>query len=384
MTENFENTSLEEDNILTTDDDNSEDYTSNDGGIYPYSEDVDLSKIEINLRDEKISVFEVLRWTKKNKFKLDPDFQRSPNAWSNNKKSMFIESLILNLPLPHFYFNKDDSGRHVVIDGLQRLTAILDFFDNKFKLEGLKALPWLNNYNFSSLDKSYPEIVSKIEDKNIPYYSIMPDVPMAITYDIFRRINTGGTILERQEIRNCIYLGKSTQLLKELSGNEVFKKAIDNGISSKRMKDKEAVLRCIAFSDPNLLNNYQSDMDEYLSNKMKEINKMEENEIRSIADMFNKTMSLVIDIFGNSAFRINTKDKRGPINIAVMESVYNFFVNSNPDYILSNKKEIRNAFNMLINDESYLNAVKTSTNSVNKVKTRIELSNKYLGGHHAF
>ncbi|ATC57914.1 DUF262 domain-containing protein [Vibrio anguillarum] len=182
---------LNKSEIIESDDDTVEDYTSGDGGIYPYSKNVDLSKIEINLREDKISVFEIIRWTNKDKFVLDPEFQRSPNAWNEMKKSMFIESLILNLPLPHFYFNRDSSGRLVVIDGLQRLTAVLDFYNDDFRLEGLKALPWLNGFSKSELEEEYGEVWSKIEDKNIPYYSIMPSVPMAVTYDIFRRINTG-------------------------------------------------------------------------------------------------------------------------------------------------------------------------------------------------
>ncbi|KIP79533.1 hypothetical protein SN11_02615 [Vibrio harveyi] len=372
-----------EDQILETDADNIEDYTSDDGGIYPYSKDVDLTQIEINLRDEKISVFEVLRWTRKGKFVLDPEFQRSPNAWKEDKKSMFIESLILNLPLPHFYLNKDISGKYIVIDGLQRLTAILDFFDGKFKLSGLKALPWLNGKDYKELNETQEEIVGKIEDKNIPYYSIMPNVPMAVTYDIFRRINTGGTSLERQEIRNCIYLGKSTSLLKKLADSDEFKKSIDNGISAKRMKDREAVLRCIAFSDSDFMDRYTSDMDDFLGNKMKEINRLNLEDVDEIGSEFIRVMTLIEMVFGDSAFRIKNKDSRGPINMAVMDSVYNFFYNEDESYILSNKNSIAKSYDEMIKDPSYINAVKTSTNSRKKVSTRMKLVKLYLGSYHA-
>ncbi|GLO60533.1 hypothetical protein MACH09_10410 [Vibrio sp. MACH09] len=365
--------------VLETDEDNAEDYTSDDGGIYPYSENVDLSKIEINLREEKISVYEIMRWTKKQKFVLDPDFQRSPNAWKPNKKSMFIESLILNLPLPHFYFNRDSSGRHVVIDGLQRLTAILDFFDDKFQLEGLKALPWLNGFSKSDLEKRYPEVLSKIEDKNIPYYSIMPSVPMAVTYDIFRRINTGGTKLERQEIRNCIFLGKSTKLLNRLAEDQVFIDVIDGGISSKRMKDREAILRCLAFSNKERLKEYKGDLDEYLGSTMKYINKLDDIEVEIIESRFIEVMSVIKNIFDTSAFRIKVNYNRGRINLAVMESIYGVFHNADLNSLSKKKMKILSSYDDLLANEDYLDSVRTSTNQVKKLFTRLDLANKYIG-----
>lgn len=365
--------------IIESDEDTFEDYTSADGGIYPYSENVDLSKIEINLREDKISVFEIIRWTNKGKFVLDPEFQRSPNAWDEMKKSMFIESLILNLPLPHFYFNKDSSGRLVVIDGLQRLTAVLDFHNDDFCLVGLKALPWLNGLSKSELEKKYNEVWSKIEDKNIPYYSIMPSVPMAVTYDIFRRINTGGTKLERQEIRNCIYLGRSTKLLKKMSELEEFSYITDSGISPKRMKDREAVLRCIAFSDDKYLRDYKGDLDDFLGEVMKKINLMDDNEICQLEESFIANLKKVKNVFGKNAFRITNEETRGRINLAVMESIYSAFTSISAQHVHESKERLLNKYQELILNNEYLNSVKTSTNQVKKVTTRLNLATEYLG-----
>jgi hypothetical protein len=365
--------------VLETDDDNSNDYTSDDGGIYPYSKDVDLSSIEINLRDDKISVFEIIRRTAKGNFIFDPEFQRSPNAWNKDKKSMFIESLILNLPLPPFYLNKNKESKYIVIDGLQRLTAILDFFAGKFKLEGLKALPWLNGFDFGMLENEYAQVLSKIEDKNIPFYTIMPSVPMAVTYDIFRRINTGGTSLERQEIRNCIYIGPSTRLLKRLSENEVFRKVIDEGISSKRMKDRESILRCLAFSSKSNIEDYESNLDDYLSNKMKDINNYNDDEINELENRFLKIMEVIFVVFDKNAFRLPSKGNRGVINIAVMESIYNAFARYELDAIKNNKNKVIIAFQNLIQNSDYLESVKTSTNSIKKVKARFRIANQYIG-----
>ena len=309
----------------------------------------------------------------------DPEFQRSPNAWDEVKKSMFIESLILNLPLPHFYFNKDASGRLVVIDGLQRLTAVLDFYEDDFRLVGLKALPWLNRLNKSELEEKHNEVWSKIEDKNIPYYSIMPSVPMAVTYDIFRRINTGGTRLERQEIRNCIYLGRSTKLLKKMSELTEFSYITDAGISPKRMKDREAVLRCLAFSDEEFRKDYKGDLDDFLGEVMKKINLMDDVEVCKLEEEFKANLKKVESVFGKNAFRIMNDDTRGRINLAVMESVYSAFNAMSAQYVRENKEKLLNKYQDLILNDVYLNSVKTSTNQMKKVSTRLNLAYEYLG-----
>ncbi len=374
---------IDNDEFIESDDDMVEDYTNVDGGIYPYSENVDLSKIEINLREERISVFEIIRWTEKGKFILDPEFQRSPNAWDLNKKSMFIESLILNLPLPHFYFNKDNAGRLVVIDGLQRLTAILDFNNNSFKLEGLKALPWLNGLDKLELEEKRREIWSKIEDKNIPYYAIMPSVPLGVTYDIFRRINTGGTKLERQEIRNCIYIGNSTRLLKKLSGLEIFNEVTDSGIPTKRMKEREAILRCLSFYDSQSRKEYRGDLDDFLGGKMKEINMMSDEEVNSLANIFTENFNKIKELFGCNAFRVSSYGSRGRINIAVMESVYSAIGQLSLEHVVENKSKLLENYSKLMADYEYLDSVRTSTNQTKKLKTRFEKASFYLGLNHA-
>jgi hypothetical protein len=368
----------ERDIILEKDDDNIQDYTSADGGIYPYSKDMDLSKIEVDLKEDKQSIFEVLRKFKRKQFVFDPDFQRSNKAWKPEQKSMFIESLILNLPLPPFYFNKDKEGRFVVIDGLQRLTAIIDFFSGHHTLTGLMALPWLNGYTIDKLRVDYESVVAKIEDKNVLYYSIMPSVPMAVIYDIFRRINTGGTSLERQEIRNCIYIGNSTVLLKKMSDNDIFKRSIDGGISDARMKDRESILRCLAFSEYMDLDSYKGDMDNYLGSVMQHMNKQSNSELENVSNDFMKTIDLCHEVLGVKAFRIKTQKSRGSINIAVMESVYSAFYMLRNRNIIGHKDSVDKAVNLLLNDSDYIDSVKTSTNSIKKVKARFSIGYKYI------
>ncbi|MCP4109372.1 MAG: DUF262 domain-containing protein [Desulfobacteraceae bacterium] len=351
--------------IIETDLDTKEEDFSETGGLYPY----DPSFEDIDLKEDPQSVFQYIRKYNQGKLIIDPDFQRNL-VWEPIQKSQFIESVILNFPLPPFYLNQDKNGNLTIIDGLQRTTTLFQFFNDKFELSGLEAIPELNGSEFSTLS---PELQAKIEDKKILLYILKPSTPLIVIYDLFKRINTGGTQLNRQEIRNCIFLGKATKLLKELSEKDYFKKAIDYGISPKRMKDREAVLRCIAFKIQNFETDYEGNMSGFVENAMRKINKMNGSEIDLIKKDFEKVMTYTFSFFGKNNFRIPTQHTRGTINIAVLESVSYFFFNQPDNFIEDNKPLIKNNYKRLISNQNYQNAVRFSTGSKAHVITRFKL-----------
>ena len=225
------------DDVLVDDADTAKEELYKNGSLYPY----DMPE-EVDIGNAEFSVFEWLRKLEKNQLEINPEFQRHL-VWSDKQKCRFIESVLLNIPLPPIYVNEDTSGKFIIVDGLQRTTTLRDFTASEFRLKHLEVLKNLNGKSFQDLDF---KLQAKIEDKQLRIYIIKPKVPISMVYDIFNRINTGGTQLNRQEIRNCIFIGKSTRLLKELSEQDFFKEAIDFGISSKRMKDREAILRFFA------------------------------------------------------------------------------------------------------------------------------------------
>lgn len=354
------------------------------GGLYPY----DPTKADIDIREAPHSVFELMRKYDQQRLIVDPDFQRNL-VWKREQQSRFIESIILNFPLPPLYVNETREGKYIVVDGLQRITALHQFLNNKFPLQGLEALPRLNNNNFDALKQMAGAYQTKVEDKKILLYVLRPSVPLTVVYDLFNRINTGGTPLERHEVRNCIFLGNATKLLKELSESETFRVAIDNGISPKRMKDREVVLRYLSFKIKRY-QSYASDMSSFIEEVMRDINKMTTEEILALKDDFYRAMRLTYDFFRENNFRIpfTKKDKvtredkvtRGRINIAVLESVGFFFSQQTEDFLIKNKEVIKNNFfNRLLKNEKYLDAVQKSTGDKNRVTLRFELAQEILG-----
>ncbi len=341
-------------------------------GIYP----IDIEDT-IDIKDDKFSVFEYVRKVNDGKIVMNPDFQRN-EVWTIEQKSQLVESTMLEIPIPAFYMKKDAQGRLIVVDGLQRTLALRDFLNDSFRLYGLNALNKVNGYTCSEMrkDEKLSNLITRVEDRQLLFYVISKDTPMSIVYDIFNRINTGGTKLERQEIRNCIFIGHSTRLLKELSGEIAFKEAIDGGISAKRMKDREAALRCIAFTILDYKKTYVRSMDDFLERAMRKINKLSLVEVEDIKKRFLSIMKQTLHVFGMANFRIPSDYTRGRINIAVMETIYYVFYKKAELGQTIDNNLMRQSFQTLLKDSEYLDAVRNSTGSPYKVTTRFELARK--------
>lgn len=194
------------------------------------------------------TIFELKRKYEKNpsQIVLDSSFQRN-NVWKINQERELIESVLMGLPLPIFYFDEDRMGRLVVIDGRQRLTTFFKFMDEKegFSLDNLKILSNLNKKKFKDLD---PNLQTKIEDYQIIAHVIQPPTPDRIKFDIFDCVNRAGTQLNKQEIRNALYQGNATELLLHLSKTDEFAEATEKAFAKEtRMKDRYILLRFIAF-----------------------------------------------------------------------------------------------------------------------------------------
>jgi hypothetical protein len=245
---------------------------------------------------------------------MNVDFQRSGNLWTPEKQSRLIESILLGLPLPAFYF--DTSSRAWdIIDGLQRCCSIQNFCVNKtLKLTGLEYLD-LDGQGFDDFDRP---LLRSIIQCPITVHQLKKSPPN-VRYILFKRLNTGGLVLTPQEIRNAIYQGKATKGLEELSKIVVeFFKMAKGQFSTNRMQDKDFACRFVAFYLTDYTK-YTPDLDSFLNSTM---NLLEKADIESIKRDLRKALQLAIDIFGTEAFRKKIKTaKRSPINKAYFEVI---------------------------------------------------------------
>ena len=347
---------------------------------YPY----DPSKNDIDIQEKPMSIYQFMRLYDQERLIIDPEYQRNL-VWKEKQKSRFIESILLSFPLPPFYVNQQVDSRYIIIDGLQRTTTLHQFVNGQFALTGLEALSAINGQKFKDLPSGYQ---ARIEDKNILLFVIKPSVPIEVVYELFDRINTGGTPLNRQEVRNCIFQGKATELLKELSKKPYFRESIDNGVSDTRMKDRELILRYLSFKILDYTTLYQGDLSPFLEEAMKKINAMSEDEINALKVDFERVMRITYDFFGKQNFRIpqwdNKDDKvvwrsRGVINSAMLESICYFFSHQTDSFLAENKNRIIYNFWNLFHDPIYMNAISSSTGSKLRVFNRFRLVQEILG-----
>ena len=258
---------------------------------------------------------------------LDSDFQRG-DVWGLERKAELIESVLMGLPLPIFYFNQDKYGRLIVVDGRQRLTALFEYMDNKFALKNLKILPNVNGKHFSELP---PILASRIEDYQVQAHVIMPPTPDRIKFDIFDRVNRGGMQLNKQEIRNALYQGEATRFLNRVVKSREFGLATGDAFADEtRMKDKYLITRFVAFylyREGRILDEkgqpyvYKNDLDELLGKGMDVMNNMSPEEIAKLENMVLETLDKSYYYMGKDAFRIRREMRRSPINMNVFETV---------------------------------------------------------------
>ena len=338
---------------------------------YDNERQLDLPEDELDVREDKFSVFEMARKGRNANLVLSPDWQRQ-DVWSPDRQSRFIESVLMNIPLPPFYLNERQDGTLVVVDGKQRLTAVLRFLDGQYRLSSLKRTK-LNGLSFNALDQ---RLRTRIEDRRLNYYVLKPSVPPSLVHDIFDRINSGGMPLNRQEIRNGIYQGKSTQLLNELAESDAFLAATGGGISKRRMRDRELVLRCLAVVLADIDTDYRS-MDDFLATTMKRLNTASDAHIRSVHEEAHKTFERCARAFGDLCFRFATEGRRTPVNASIAEAVFAAMWGSEAFPQPGSGQE---AYAQIVRSEKFIDAARAATGDKLRLRTRLGLAREALRG----
>jgi hypothetical protein len=313
-----------------------------------------------------------------------------------------------------FYVSSDEKGIFSVVDGLQRLSTIRDFIlgenymtgknptlkGDGFKLDKLEF--WGNKYNGYTFNTLPIEMQNRILETEFTFTIINPGTPEEVKRNIFKRINTGGEPLTLQEIRNALYTGKATVLLRDLAQKKEFYSATSGSARVIRMLDRELVLRSLAFT----IRNYtmypkNNDMDRFLSDTMRIINFMpafesreadkffkeelsKKNEIskkdilirdtKDLEQWFSNGMVRAKEIFGKHAFRKSYGNKRrAPINKSLFEllSVSLAGLSSAAyDTLLSEKTDFLSEYSDLLNNINFINAISKDSLKYNSVQER--------------
>lgn len=317
---------------------------------------------------------------------LDPDFQRNGNLWSTKQQSRLIESLLIRIPLPAFYFDSSKNEDWTVVDGLQRLTALYNFVvrdsddPKKLKLEGLEYLD-LNGKYYEELPRTMQR---RLQEQNIFAYIIRPGTPDKVKTSIFERINTGGLSLNAAEIRNSVYRGPAATAIKDMAESVEFVNATRSKVSPKRMLDREFAARFAAFYLQGY-ENYSGNMEEYISDGMDLLKESSQLIIDRMIRKFKKSMLLSESVFGEYAFRKYLQNKNGkwifgPINKALFECVSVCFalVDTQKRVLIAEHKNDFFAGYKKLFESNFYSGIKNATGTEEHVRIRYRELNAFI------
>ncbi len=264
---------------------------------------------EIDTVIEQRSLDSIIERIKHNEIDLNPEFQRQGNLWSPPVMSRLIESVLVRFPLPAFYFDASDDDCWLVVDGLQRLCTFKRFVvdcEEKYRDQPgdqplkLKGLEFLKDYEGMTFDQLPHNMQRRLREAQMTAYFIKPGTPKEVKYSIFYRINTGGLILNPQEIRNALNQdGHAPGYLKKISELPLFKKVVN--VSPRRMQDRELILRHLAFR-LHSYETYKPSMKGFLNNAMKELNDLPGKKLDQLKDEFISSLEISNQLFGEHVF----------------------------------------------------------------------------------
>lgn len=313
-----------------------------------------------------------------------PPFQRG-FVWNKTQASKLIESFLVGLPVPAiFLYNERDSHKYLVIDGQQRLRSVFAYFDGHFppprsdanavreqtngpafRLTGISPKSAFYRRNFGGLSEPDQRRLTNAVLRAFIVKQLDPDDDTSI-YHIFERLNTGGTQLANQEIRNSIYRGEFVELLQHLNRTPDWRLLLGRDTPDSRGRDVELIVRFFATRD---LEAYQTPMKRFLSKYMFKHRNASSRALDASSEVFRRTCSAVTSALGERPFHV-----RKGLNIAVMDSVMVAFsksLDSVPD-------DIRARYARLVKNDAFSQNTTQRTTDAERVRERFQLALRTL------
>ena len=334
----------------------------------------------VRVTKKDFSVYELYRKYKKKQLILEVDFQRN-TVWKSKQKCELIESILMGLPLPIFYFKQQNNSTYVVVDGKQRLSTLFEFLNNDFTLKSLKILQFLNGRKFEDLTAELGIYQSQLEDYQVYSHVILPPTPDKILFDIFDRVNRGGTKLNKQEIRNALYHGRGLDMITNIAKSTEFEEAtrIEHKKDT-RMKGAYLITRFLSFYL--LLNDllikdgakyeYTGDLDDLIEITLMQLNKTSFEELNQISELTIKCLEMSNNILGRGAFRRELNEVK-PINMNIFETTLYFMSIVIKNNNIISLKRINEGLRDVINSTEFLYYIGNSRDNTKKVYGRFGL-----------
>lgn len=307
-----------------------------------------------------------------------PSFQRH-FVWTQKQASSLIESFLMGLPVPSIFFYIDSSNKNLVIDGQQRLLSVFYFFEGYFGPENEKGKR--QTFRLTGLNKKSPYYNLKFEEmpdnekrklemtvlRAINIRQLSPVEDDSCMYHIFERLNTGGTPLSSQEIRNCVYRGPFLDMLMELNNDTNWRNILGKSLPDKHLTDVELLVR--AFGLCYMLADYDKPMKGFLNKvSLRYKNSMNED-IHRFKDAFYETCRVIVEKLPAKPFSV-----RGPLNTSIFDSIFCTILNN----VNSIPADLLDRYNRLLEDAEFVEYTTLATTDTKILKKRFETVERFL------
>lgn len=283
------------------------------------SSEIQKYRQEIKSERMDMSFGEIINMYRDKEIIISPEYQRA-FRWDEQRQSDFIESILLGIPFPSIFVATNPDGKWELIDGLQRVSTVLSFFNelkdedgNPYPKNGLKLvegsmLKGLKDITIDTLPLEY-----KLQIKRTPcrVEIILKESEFKMRYELFKRLNTGGEGLSRQEIRNCIFRGldsRYSEFVAELAQDSIFREIVNISVSNEeKMYYEELVLRYLTLKNKGTRysqSNIQDYMDDYLESQCKEFNEVQ---MEMDKDLFLNIIKILEELKDENIFKLGRR-----------------------------------------------------------------------------
>ncbi|PZR27322.1 MAG: DUF262 domain-containing protein [Citrobacter freundii] len=340
---------------------------------------LDRNRRTVSFDNYDITVRQLYLMIVEKQIELQPEYQRH-FIWDEMRQSQLIESIFLGIPVPNLFMATNTDSSWEVIDGLQRLTTIVNFIGDeetrrrtnpksvKLKLTDLEKLSSMNGHYFEDLPLSVQQMfftrpirVTVLNDKS----------DFTVRYDLFERLNTGGVTLHPQEIRNCVYIGEFKNFVIACNANENFTNSVKMTESSERNGNREElVLKFFAYYEDR--NEFDHSVKEFLNNYMEKKTRRFDNKIE-LKELFDESFKIINELLPNGIVRGNR------INITPLV-LYEAISIGVADLVITNQANLITSAKLqnLLNDENLKRLTTGATNSRNKLNGRIDYVKSFI------
>lgn len=348
----------------------------------------EIQKYRQEIKSERMdmSFGEIINMYRDKEIIISPEYQRA-FRWDEQRQSDFIESILLGIPFPSIFVATNPDGKWELIDGLQRVSTVLSFFNelkddegksypkNGLKLVEGSMLKGLKDITIDTLPLEY-----KLQIKRTPcrVEIILKESEFKMRYELFKRLNTGGEGLSRQEIRNCIFRGldsRYSEFIAELSKNNIFRDIVNISVSNEeKMYYEELVLRYLTLKNKGTRYpqaNIQDYMDDYLESQCTEF---DEVQMETDRVMFSNIMKILEELKDENIFKLGKRYFTTSMYDAIMLSLSD----STVDLENVNINQLGEKIVILKESEAFNKYVRSASSNPTSITNKVKIAKKVL------